>query len=185
MAIGRPRYSRIPSGTPYRRHSSSRSERETSSRVTERFAARSGKRPLDAVHQVVEHSKNRLSAGFSARRGSRLVGAGIYTQVMTSSAEQAREPIGPPPAESPNGLSLVPPPAEPPSAPMREFLGWVVFRPRTHADVMDAWQSHCPRFTLWEDALGAGLVELEPGAAVLGSASVRLTACGRAALNVH
>jgi len=68
------------------------------------------------------------------------------------------------------------------SAPLREFLVWVAFRPRTYADVMDAWQSHCPRFTLWEDALEAGLVELEAGSEGLGPARVRLTACGRAAL---
>jgi hypothetical protein len=59
---------------------------------------------------------------------------------------------------------------------MREFLGWVVFRPRSHADVMDAWQSHCPRFTLWEDALDEQLVELE-----LGCDGVTLTARGRRA----
>ena len=69
------------------------------------------------------------------------------------------------------------------SASMREFLAWVAFRPRTHADAMDAWQSHCPRFTLWEDALDAGLVDLEPRSGVVASARVRLTARGRAALD--
>jgi hypothetical protein len=68
------------------------------------------------------------------------------------------------------------------SAPLREFLVWMAFRPRTYVDVMDAWQSHCPRFTLWEDALEAGLVELEPGSKGRGSARARLTACGRATL---
>jgi hypothetical protein len=62
------------------------------------------------------------------------------------------------------------------SAAMREFLTWVAFRPRTHADAMEAWGSHCPRFTLWEDALDGGLIEL----GALGS--VHLTADGRAAL---
>jgi len=65
---------------------------------------------------------------------------------------------------------------------MREFLVWVAFRPRTYADVMDAWQSHCPRYTLWEDALEAGLVELEAGSEGLGAARARLTDGGRAAL---
>jgi hypothetical protein len=66
-------------------------------------------------------------------------------------------------------------------APMREFLEWVVFRPRTHAEAMDAWQSHCPRFTLWEDALEQGLIEVDAGAAH--TSLVRLTALGRAALS--
>ncbi|MGI9147767.1 MAG: hypothetical protein ACR2IK_14645 [Chloroflexota bacterium] len=101
---------------------------------------------------------------------------------MSSVAEQVRVPLGPPPAESWNGPSLVPPPAEPASAAMREFLAWVAFRQRTYGDAMDAWQSHCPRFTLWEDALEAGLVVLEPGSGALGSARVRLTARGHAAL---
>ncbi|MBV9543733.1 MAG: hypothetical protein JOY61_05095 [Chloroflexi bacterium] len=65
---------------------------------------------------------------------------------------------------------------------MREFLAWVAFRPRTHADAMEAWHSHCPRFTLWEDALDAGLIDLEPASASFGSARVRLTARGQAAL---
>jgi hypothetical protein len=67
------------------------------------------------------------------------------------------------------------------SAPMREFLEWVRFRPRTHADVVEAWSSHCPRFTLWEDALDAGLVELDPGPGPAASARVRLTSHGQAA----
>lgn len=70
--------------------------------------------------------------------------------------------------------------AEPVSAAMLEFLVWVDFRPRTHADAMEAWQSHCPRFTLWEDALEQELIELE--ACGLAATSVRLTHRGRAAL---
>lgn len=70
--------------------------------------------------------------------------------------------------------------AAPPSAAMLEFLEWVRFRPRTHADAMEAWQSHCPRFTLWEDALDLALIELEPGGRT--SSGVRLTELGRSAL---
>jgi hypothetical protein len=40
---------------------------------------------------------------------------------------------------------------------------WLAFRLRTYADAMDAWQSHCLRFTLWESAREDGLVELDPG----------------------
>ena len=101
---------------------------------------------------------------------------------MDAAVELARVPPGPPPAATSNELSPGRPVGEPLSAPLREVLGWVAFRPRTYADVMDAWQSHCPRFTLWEDALEAGLVELEPGSAGPGSAHVGLTACGRTAL---
>jgi hypothetical protein len=46
---------------------------------------------------------------------------------------------------------------------MREFLVWVAFRPRTYADTMEAWGSHCPRFTLWEDALDLGLISVDGG----------------------
>ena len=41
---------------------------------------------------------------------------------------------------------------------MLDFLEWVAARPRSYDDVMDAWRTHCPRFSIWEDALDAGLV---------------------------
>ncbi len=70
------------------------------------------------------------------------------------------------------------------SAPMREFLIWVARCPRSYDDTMDAWQSHCPRFMVWEDALAAEFVEIvdRPGRAV-GSARVRLTQLGHTAFN--
>jgi hypothetical protein len=68
-----------------------------------------------------------------------------------------------------------------PSAPMREFLVWVDRAPRTYGEAMDAWGSHCPRFTVWEDALGAGLVHIENGVS-MDAACVKLTTCGQAAL---
>ena len=49
------------------------------------------------------------------------------------------------------------------SAPVREFLTWVVARPRTHAETMAAWRSTCPRYTPWEDALDAALVQVVTG----------------------
>ncbi|MBV9580241.1 MAG: hypothetical protein JO057_16760 [Chloroflexi bacterium] len=67
------------------------------------------------------------------------------------------------------------------SAAMREFLVWVAFRPRTYADSMEAWGSHCPRFTLWEDALDQGLIVVEPG--LPESSGVCLTVQGRAAIS--
>jgi hypothetical protein len=39
-----------------------------------------------------------------------------------------------------------------------QFLEWVASGPRTHDDVMAAWQSSCPRLSIWEDAMIGGLV---------------------------
>ena len=71
---------------------------------------------------------------------------------------------------------------EPPSLLMREFLTWVSSRPRTYAEAMEAWRSHCPRHTVWEDAFIDGLVQIE-GDGPVGQAEVTLTPRGRAALN--
>jgi len=43
---------------------------------------------------------------------------------------------------------------------MIEFLSWLSSRPRTYSEAMDAWQSHCPRQTIWEDAMIEGYIEL-------------------------
>jgi hypothetical protein len=59
-----------------------------------------------------------------------------------------------------------------------QFLAWLADRPRTYADVMDAWRSNCPRDPVWEDALAAGLVRFENGS----RGPVILTALGRATL---
>jgi len=58
-----------------------------------------------------------------------------------------------------------------------DFLIWIAAAPRTYADVMDVWRSACPRLTIWEDALLAGLVELDASTA---PAQVKLTARGEA-----
>jgi hypothetical protein len=44
------------------------------------------------------------------------------------------------------------------TAPTLELLTWVESRPRTYADVVDAWKSNCPRLAVWDDAVTAGLV---------------------------
>jgi hypothetical protein len=54
--------------------------------------------------------------------------------------------------------------ANSPSLLMLQFLAWVADRPRTYADVMEAWRSNCPRQSVWEDAIIDGLVRLENGA---------------------
>jgi hypothetical protein len=66
---------------------------------------------------------------------------------------------------------------QPPSLLTLQFLHWVADRPRTRADVMEAWRS-CPRTSVWEDCVVAGLVRFENG-----DTTVSLTAEGRAILN--
>lgn len=39
-----------------------------------------------------------------------------------------------------------------------DFLGWLAATPRDYVDVMDAWRTSCPRLTVWEDAIDAGLI---------------------------
>jgi len=68
-----------------------------------------------------------------------------------------------------------------PNLPMLQFLAWVARDRRTHADVMDAWQSSCPRLSVWEDAVIDGYVQFAGDAA----RSVVLTTRGRAALDAQ
>ena len=71
----------------------------------------------------------------------------------------------------------------PVSALMRDFLAWVAGGPRPYTEVMDAWRSSCPRFTIWEDALGDGLIVLERlNGGTMSHTMVALTPRGRAAL---
>jgi hypothetical protein len=57
-----------------------------------------------------------------------------------------------------------------------QFFTWVSAAERRCADVMDAWQSSCPRLSIWEDALIDGPVSFEGG-------RVELTEPGRALLD--
>jgi len=43
---------------------------------------------------------------------------------------------------------------------MLEFLAWISSRCWTYGDVMEAWQTTCPRHTVWEDAMIDGYVQL-------------------------
>ena len=66
----------------------------------------------------------------------------------------------------------------------RDFLAWIASAPRTYAEVMEAWQTSCPRLSIWEDALADGLVRLgRSGEAATGRVVVTLTARGRAVLD--
>jgi hypothetical protein len=59
-----------------------------------------------------------------------------------------------------------------------QFLAWVADRPRTYTEAMDAWRSTCPQLSVWEDAIIAGLIQIESG----NGRAVTLTPRGRAVL---
>lgn len=48
-----------------------------------------------------------------------------------------------------------------------QLLEWVAERARSYPETIEAWKSSCPRLTIWEDAVAAGLVRIEQGAVVL------------------
>jgi hypothetical protein len=62
----------------------------------------------------------------------------------------------------------------------QQLLTWLEERPRTYDEALEAWHSHCPRLTVWEDAVIAGLVRVER---TQNGSEVRVTPLGRAALN--
>lgn len=63
---------------------------------------------------------------------------------------------------------------------LMQFLAWVAAGPRTYAEAMDAWRTSCPRISVWEDALGEGLVQVDgEGARMQSEAMVSLTPAGR------
>lgn len=53
------------------------------------------------------------------------------------------------------------------SAPTLQLLEWIDERERSYAETIEAWHSHCPRLTIWEDALADGLVRVRNGNVVL------------------
>ena len=65
---------------------------------------------------------------------------------------------------------------------MFEFLSWVASRPRSYDEAMEAWQSHCPRQTIWEDAIIDGLVQINQQTS---NHEVVLTPQGAAILNAR
>ena len=68
---------------------------------------------------------------------------------------------------------------------VRQLAEWAAERPRSYADAMEAWRSHCPALTIWEDALAARLIEVRPVAgAGAGGGRVCLTDAGQALLSV-
>jgi hypothetical protein len=59
-----------------------------------------------------------------------------------------------------------------------QLLAWIDAKPRTYAEVMDAWRSTCPRLSVWEDALSGGLVRVDRDGDA-GQSRVTLTPRGR------
>ena len=39
-----------------------------------------------------------------------------------------------------------------------QLLEWVADKPRTWAELMDAWKTTCPRLSIWEDACADKLI---------------------------
>jgi hypothetical protein len=68
---------------------------------------------------------------------------------------------------------------EPAAGLLLQFLAWVAARPRSYNETMEAWRTSCPRISVWEDALGDGLVQVDGvGAGAQGEARVLLTPAG-------
>jgi hypothetical protein len=67
------------------------------------------------------------------------------------------------------------------AAPTLELLTWISARPRTYRETIEAWRTCCPRLSVWDDAIGDGLVEVAR-AGRQDDALVRVTAAGRALL---
>jgi hypothetical protein len=63
-----------------------------------------------------------------------------------------------------------------------QFLAWIGEAPRSYGEVMDAWRTSCPRLSIWEDAVGAGLVAVADGHCAMREHRVALTERGRALL---
>ena len=59
-----------------------------------------------------------------------------------------------------------------------DLLEWLTIRDRSYEETMDAWRTSCPRLTIWEDAMSAGLIERLPGSS-LADATVHVTEAGR------
>lgn len=57
-----------------------------------------------------------------------------------------------------------------------DFLEWLASATRTYPEVMEAWRTSCPRFTIWEDAIDRGFVARRWNAEIL---LVDLTERGR------
>ena len=71
--------------------------------------------------------------------------------------------------------------AEPVDALVVQLLEWISDRPRSYAEVLDAWRTSCPRLTILEDASIGGLIDCETAI----GRTVSLTPKGKALLEAH
>jgi hypothetical protein len=62
------------------------------------------------------------------------------------------------------------------TAPTLQLLTWIAERRRTYPETMEAWRSSCPRLTVWENAVTAGLVRVECGRVILSAAGTEALA---------
>ena len=70
-----------------------------------------------------------------------------------------------------------------PSSHLRlQMLAWLDEAPRSYGETMNAWRTSCPRLSIWEDALGDGLVKVENTSGPMLEARVTLTKAGKALL---
>ncbi len=61
-----------------------------------------------------------------------------------------------------------------------QFLAWLAEKPRSYGETMEAWRTSCPRLSVWEDAVGERLVEVQPApGGGMNAARVLLTGRGR------
>jgi hypothetical protein len=63
-----------------------------------------------------------------------------------------------------------------------DLLEWIARQPRSHADVMEAWRTSCPRLPVWEEATDRGFVQRSAGGP---AAQIALTDAGRAFLEAN
>ena len=63
-------------------------------------------------------------------------------------------------------------------ADMLELLDWISRGRRSYPEAIEVWQTHCPRHSVWEDALADGLVRVVRDGSV---SQVALTPEGEAA----
>jgi hypothetical protein len=60
-----------------------------------------------------------------------------------------------------------------------ELLAWIAQERRTYPEAIEVWKTHCPRHSLWEDAVADGLVQVVRNGA---RSYVELSPAGLAAL---
>jgi hypothetical protein len=69
---------------------------------------------------------------------------------------------------------------EPVNALTLQLLEWITHRPRSYAEVLDAWRTSCPRLSILEDACIAGFIDCAAD-----GAAVSLSPKGKALLDAH